>query len=114
MSEETIIERWLGYIPPVVGACALALALCLTGCASQPIEAQLATACNQIATAYTEAAILKAGGKLSATQIAAINATIPVAIQACDPSNPPTDINAAILSLTTALQTVTLAQAGVH
>lgn len=102
----------VGWVVAVF-AIAAVLAL-LTGCAAQPIEAQLATACNQIATAYTEAAILKAGGKLSTTQIASINATIPIAIQACDPSNPPADINAAILSLTTALQTVTLAQAGVH
>lgn len=101
-------------IPLVLALAVYAAAIVLVGCASQPIEAQLATACNQIATAYTEAAILKAGGKLSTTQIASINATIPIAIQACDPSNPPADINAAILSLTTALQTVTLAQAGVH
>lgn len=87
--------------------------LLLAGCASQPVEAQLATACNQAATAFREAAILRANGKLSPSAIEAISGTIPTLSAACDPANPPVDMTAALSGVLAAVQTVTLQNAGV-
>jgi hypothetical protein len=87
--------------------------LVLSACAGQPVEAQLATACNQIATGYRSAAILKANGKLSASAIDMLHGAEPLALSACDPTHPPTDLTTALANATAALQTITLAQAGV-
>ncbi len=89
------------------------IVLALSGCAAQPIEAQLATACNSIATGYREAAILKANGKLGVSAIADLHAAEPLAISACDPTHPPADLAQALSNATTALQAITLANAGV-
>lgn len=89
------------------------LALALSACASQPVEAQLATACNQLATAYREAAVLRANGKLSDSAIGAINDVTPGVVAACDPDHPPANINLAVANALTALQTITLQTAGV-
>lgn len=96
----------------VIGAAGLAF--WLASCASQPVEAQLATACNQAATAVREAAILRANGKLSPQAIAAVGAVIPTLEEACDTDNPPADMTTAVANVLAAVQTVTLQNAGVR
>ena len=92
---------------------ALSIALWLAGCTSQPIEAQLATACNQAATALREAAILKANGKLSPSANDAIVAVIPSLEAGCDPASPPQNLTMDLANVSQALQTITLQNAGV-
>jgi hypothetical protein len=93
---------------------ALLFGATLSACTTQPIEAQIATACNQIVTAYRSATILGANGKLSVEAIAAFRAAEPLAMSACDPSNPPTNLQAALNNATMALNALALANAGVH
>lgn len=87
----------------------------LTGCAtsSQPVAAQLATACNSAASAYLTAAGYKAQGQLSAAQIATLTGLEPVVLAACSTTSPPTDTAAALASVTNYLQQWSLIQAGV-
>lgn len=96
-----------GYTIAVAG-----LAVWLTSCASQPIEAQLATACNGIAAGYNTAAAYAAQGKLSTGTIAALTALEPQAEAVCDPTNPPADLSAALTAAQGYLNQITLANAG--
>lgn len=88
--------------------------LALAACQSVPVEAQLATACNSLAAGYRSAAAYAAEGKLDADTVQALKDAEPVVEAACDPDHPPADTAAALTSALTALQTVTLANAGVH
>lgn len=86
----------------------------LWGCAgSVPPDAQLATACNQVATLYREAAIMKTAGTLpaAANTILASLATQTAAKSFCDPTAPPTDLTGALSALQAIINN--LATAGV-
>lgn len=96
------------YIPAAI-ACAFLVA----ACASQPVEAQLATACNGMATGYLTAAGYRAQGKLSADQIKTLTDLEPAALAACSKANPPTDLKAALANANAWLQRWALVQAGV-
>lgn len=93
----------------------LALTLAMTACtaAGQPIEAQLATACNSLATGYRTATIYRAQGKLSPSAIQSLTEAQPVVLSTCDADHPPANLGAALTAATDALAKVTAAQAGV-
>lgn len=91
----------------------LCAAFLAAACASQPIEAQLATACNSVAAGYLTAAGYRTQGKLSPTQIKTLTDLEPLAQSSCNKANPPTDLNAALTNANAWLQQWALLNAGV-
>ena len=114
MSKETIIRRGVDRSGYRKGYRPIVIALALTACATQPIEAQLATACNGIAAGYRTAAAYVAQGKLSPATINALVALEPQAEAVGDPTNPPTDLAAALTKAQDYLNQLALANAGVR
>jgi hypothetical protein len=87
--------------------------LALGSCAGQPPLAQLASACDGLASAYLTAAGYAAQGKLAPDQIQALrNLEIP-AKAACSKDNPPADAAGALAVVVNAAQRVALVNAGV-
>ncbi len=91
----------------------LAAALFVAACANVPVEAQLATACNSMATAYLTAAGYRAQHKLSDDAIKTLTDLEAPALAACNKSAPPTDLNSALTSVNAWLQKWALIEAGV-
>ena len=91
----------------------LAVPILLAACVSQPIEAQLATACNSVAAGYLTAAGYRAQGKLSPAQIKTLTDLEPLAQSSCNKANPPTDLNAALTNANAWLTQWALLNAGV-
>lgn len=87
--------------------------LLLAGCASQPVSAQLATACNSLATVYLTAAGYKAQGKLTPAEIKTLQGFEQPATVACDPTHPPANTSAALAEVNLYLQQWALINAGV-
>ena len=91
----------------------LAAVLLLGACASQPPEAQLATACNGIAAGYRTAAAYVAQGKMAPATVVKLASFEGEAETICDPAHPPADINTALAAAQNYLNQITLANAGV-
>jgi hypothetical protein len=85
----------------------------LTGSSPQPVQAQLATACQTLAAAYNTAAGYRAQHKLTVGEINTLTTLEVPAQAACNKSNPPTDMNTALTSVQTWLQQWALINAGV-
>lgn len=94
-------------------AAGLALAAC-TATTAPPLEAQLASACDAVATGYRVAAVNRAQGKLSAGSIATLTQLEPAVSTACDPTHPPADLTTAVNDVLAAVDAIALANAGVH
>ncbi len=91
----------------------LVAALLVASCASQPPEAQLATACNGIAAGYRTAAAYVAQGKMAPATVLKLASFEGEAEAICDPTHPPADINTALAAAQNYLNQITLANAGV-
>ncbi len=93
----------------------IAFAIVLAACSgTAPPAAQLATACNSLATAYLTAAGYRAQGKLSAAQVKALTDLEPIAFSSCDKAHPPTDVTSALAAVVAAEQKIALTNAGVQ
>ena len=90
------------------------IALFMSGCASvtqQPIQAQLAAACEQAASLYKDASLLYVSGQLSASQVQSFRDAEPIVSATCDPVHAPADLPAALNQLTDVLNQLALAKA---
>lgn len=89
-----------------------AAVLVLSACATHPL-AQLATACDGLATAVNIAAVHRAQGNLNDGQIRTVLASEPIAKQLCNKDAPPPNVQAALNRVSLALEEITLINAGV-
>lgn len=87
-----------------------AILLLVTAC-SQPPAANLATACDTLATGYLTAASFRSAGKLSPSEIKILTDLEPVALASCSKTHPPLDVAgaantvvAAVISLNAVLK----------
>jgi len=95
--------------------CVIAISLsgCPAGTKTPPLEAQLATACNSAASGYRLAAVNRANGRLTTTTIKTLTDLEPAVKDACDPTHPPTDVQAALTKVLDAVDSIAIANAGV-
>lgn len=99
-------------------AASSSIAILIAGCgsqpsaiSSQPVEAQLAAACDQAAAMYKDAGLLYATGQLPPSGVAVFSQAEPVVNAACDPANPATDPTTALAALSAVLNQMAIAKA---